>query len=436
MSFRKRSVPLPSRSTSTSTNTTDPRSPPTPTPPKTAPSAPTPAAPGTRPSPTDGRPIISTGTPSLDALLAGHSGLPLGTSLLVTESGTTDYAGVMCRYFGAEGVVQSAGQTAGGGGGVGGGGGEAAIAQKVHVVGPGEAWGRGLPGLVGVADAEGDAAKRGKGERMKIAWRYEGLGEAGVGMGGRGVRGTPSPGVDISAPSTASSIPPPAFCHAFDLTKRLSVPSPSPINCISPSPPDPRIAPFSHILQNLQHQLSSSARTTVHRLIIPNLLSPALYPPHASSPHHLLPFLHSIRGLLRQYSTQLAILITLPLELYPRSSGLVRWIELLSDGVIELTPFPHSADSTQQLATSGAATAQEEQPQGLVKIHRLPVFHERGGGGGGGLGLGDDLAFTVSRRKFAIKPFSLPPVEGDTEAQQKGAAGEGGTQTTAINVDF
>jgi len=31
--------------------------------------------------------------------------------------------------------------------------------------------------------------------------------------------------------------------------------------------------------------------------------------------------------------------------------------------------------------------------------------------------MGEDLAFTVSRRKFAIKPFSLPPMEGDQEAQ-------------------
>lgn len=77
------------------------------------------------------------------------------------------------------------------------------------------------------------------------------------------------------------------------------------------------------------------------------------------------------------------------------------------------------------IASSGAATANEEQPQGMLKVHRLPIFHEKGGGGGGLGGLSDDLAFTVSRRKFVIKPFSLPPVEGDTEAQQ-GHAEEGG----------
>ena len=126
-------------------------------------------------------------------------------------------------------------------------------------------------------------------------------------------------------------------------------------------------------------------------------------------------------------------MISLPLTLYPRSTGLVRWMELLSDGVIELASFPHTIDTGPSLTRSGAATAQEEKPQGMIKIHCLPVFHERGGGGVGGAGVGDDLAFTVSRRRFVIKPFSLPPVEGDAEAQ-KGEV-EGG-KATKVDIDF
>lgn len=127
-------------------------------------------------------------------------------------------------------------------------------------------------------------------------------------------------------------------------------------------------------------------------------------------------------------------MLTLPLDLFPRHTGLTRWIELLSDGVMELTPFPHQPYNASSLASSGAATAQEEQPQGLMKIHRLPVFHEKGGGGGGGWGTGsgDDLAFTVSRKNFVIKPFSLPPVEGDTEAQQQTVA----DKPAAVDMDF
>ena len=121
--------------------------------------------PGVRPSATDGRPTTSTGTQSLDDLLGGHTGLALGNSLLVEENGTTDFAGALLRYYAAEGVVQG---------------------HKVHVVGVGEQWGRELPGLViaqGVRKGEdlGSAADK---EKMKIAWRYERLGEFGAGARG------------------------------------------------------------------------------------------------------------------------------------------------------------------------------------------------------------------------------------------------------------
>lgn len=100
----------------------------------------------------------------------------------------------------------------------------------------------------------------------------------------------------------------------------------------------------------------------------------------------------------------------------------MRWVEILSDGAIELCPFPHSADSNATIALRGAATANEEPPQGILKIHRLPVLHERGGGSD--RNIGEDWAFTVSRRKFDIKPFSLPPAEDDREAQQDSSSGE------------
>ena len=147
MSFRKRNVAI----STSNIQGTRPQSKSA-----TAPSRP----PGTRPSPVDGRLTTSTGTPSLDNLLAGHAGLTLGNSLLVEESGTTDFAGVLLRYYAAEGVVQD---------------------HRVHVVGVGEGWSRELPGLVGAADEGVDSKEK---ERMKIAWRYERLGEHGSGSRG------------------------------------------------------------------------------------------------------------------------------------------------------------------------------------------------------------------------------------------------------------
>lgn len=233
------------------------------------------------------------------------------------------------------------------------------------------------------------------------------------------------PPAPVSQPDSPAT--PSVFCHSYDLTKRLSVPSSHPINFLPILPVGHATSPFTSIVQALTQQLSSSPPSTIHRLVIPSILSPVLYPPHASNPLNILQFLHSLRALLRQYKNQLTAIITLPLTLYPRSTGLVRWMEILSDGVLELSPFPHSAEIAPSVTTSGAATAQEEKPQGMVKAHRLPVFHESGRGGGG-----DDLAFTVTRRNFTVKPFSLPPVEGDTDAQ----SGEVGVVGAIAGLEF
>lgn len=118
-------------------------------------------SPGVRPSPLTGQPTTSTGAYSLDSLLGGHAGLVLGSSLLVEESGTTDFAGALLRYYAAEGITQG---------------------HTLHVVGVGEGWVAELPGLVGAADAAAEAElaaekkrRLADQEKMKIAWRYERL---------------------------------------------------------------------------------------------------------------------------------------------------------------------------------------------------------------------------------------------------------------------
>ncbi|OJD16784.1 hypothetical protein AJ78_03074 [Emergomyces pasteurianus Ep9510] len=390
MSFRKRNIglsPGQPRGIAPNVPSSQPLHPPQP---------PTKPILGLRPSPVDGRQTTSTGTPTLDNLLAGHAGFALGNSLLIEESGTTDFGGALLRYYAAEGVVQE---------------------HQLHVIGVGEQWGRGLPGLVRAGEAADDKPSKSTGEKMKIAWRYERLGEFGAGIAGARV---PGPATDKTPDSSQSCPSSQVFCHTFDLTKRLAHPSLPSINYIPLSTSTPSASPYTPALHRLSTAISTSQPNIIHRIIIPSLLSPALYPPHSSQPEHLLQFLHSMRAILSTYSNRVTVMITLPLSLYPRNSGLTRWIELLSDGVIELAPFPHLSDASPS-TTSGAATAQEEPPQGLLKIHRLPVLHERGGGGDSSLG--DDWAFTLSRRKFAIKPFNLPPVEGDNEAQQGGTSG-------------
>ncbi|PVH80394.1 PAXNEB family protein [Cadophora sp. DSE1049] len=363
---------------------------------------------GVRPSPLDGRLTTSTGTQSLDSLLSGHSGFTLGTSLFIEENGTTDFAGALLRYYAAEGVIQG---------------------HHVHVLGMNEAWGRELPGL-GVEGSSKKVEARQNDEKMKIAWRYERLGEFGAGARERNASQSRA-----TSDSTSTAV----FCHDFDLSKRLILPSPSNMKFvpISTRPSldfkdqDSAVAPFTAFLAHLTSQLSNAPNTTIHRIVIPNILSPAIYPAEAARPEHLLQFLHALRALLRRYPTQLTAIITLPLSLYPRITGLTRWMELLSDGVLELAPFPSTAVATKSNPTS---TIQEEPPQGMLKIHRLPIFHEKGGGEASGFE--NDLAFTLSRRKgLVIKPFSLPPVEGDSEAQQGGIEHDHG-KATKVDIEF
>ncbi len=90
-----------------------------------------------------------------------------------------------------------------------------------------------------------------------------------------------------------------------------------------------------------------------------------------------------------------------------------------------MAPFPHRIDLE---PPSSGVKKTEEKPQGMVKVHKLPVLTEKGGGGGGA----DDLAFSLSRKRFTIKPYSLPPLEGDNEAQRGDA--EGGQMK--VDIEF
>lgn len=112
-------------------------------------------APGTRPSPLDGRLTTSTGTQSLDQLLAGHAGIPMGASMLIEETGTTDFGGILLRYYAAEGLVQG---------------------HHVHLLGFGDSWRRELPGLRSPTSSRSSKSENTTDDKMKIAWRYETLG--------------------------------------------------------------------------------------------------------------------------------------------------------------------------------------------------------------------------------------------------------------------
>lgn len=102
-------------------------------------------------------------------------------------------------------------------------------------------------------------------------------------------------------------------------------------------------------------------------------------------------------------------------------------MEILSDGVLELIPLQSNAIHAPP-PPSKTDSKSDEQTQGLLKVHSLPIFHEKGGGSSESYTSGEDQAFSLSRSKgLVIRPFSLPPV-GEEEEQKK--------QDTGKSMDF
>ena len=54
--------------------------------------------------------------------------------------------------------------------------------------------------------------------------------------------------------------------------------------------------------------------------------------------------------------------------------------------------------------------------QGLIHVHKLPILSERGVS----VGVGEDMAFAMGRRRFVVRPFYLPPLEGEESIAEQG----------------
>ncbi|KEY66589.1 hypothetical protein S7711_01883 [Stachybotrys chartarum IBT 7711] len=357
-------------------------------------------APGTRPSPLDGRITTSTGSASLDQVLAGHAGFPLGSSLLVEEAGTTDFGGILLRYYAAEGLVQG---------------------HHVHLLGHDESWRRELPGLSTEPKSKSASKPDAADDKMKIAWRYEALGNRVAhtrGMARYSLSSSSETYIALLEPPSSNTLDQGAspFCHSFDLTKRLEHSAiQGQLHCYSTgnslsSMKGPSI--FTKFIEEVTSKLANSPPSTTHRIVIPGLLSPTLYASFYCRPQEVLQFLHSLRGLLRRFSSRTSAIITMPISLFPRSSGMIRWAELLSDGVIELVPLQHQSQVARDLPS-------EDKTQGLLRIHSLPVFHEKGGGLEGGW-MREDMSFKLSSSSgLVITPYSLPPIGDEDDTAKK-----------------
>ncbi|RDA85412.1 hypothetical protein CP532_3768 [Ophiocordyceps camponoti-leonardi (nom. inval.)] len=318
----------------------------------------------------------STGTASLDRILSSQRGLPFGTSLLVEETGTTDYGGLLSRYFAAEGLVQG---------------------HAIHFHGPGDI-GQHLPGLVEEKRTQEATPLNFQDDtNMRIAWRYRNTNPLTMGM----IPSTPILSRDftrnnqLTSPIQVLKALPTAIPNHF-VTHSTCQDAWARLLCEATFTPHVLMQFLSATESRLRH----STPLSQHRILIPSLLSPSQYRPDSVEPQGLLQLIHGIRSLLRQFPTRAVALVTIPRSLYSRSSGLIKWVEILFDGTIEI-----DTDSSSVFSEYDGG-----QQQGVVRVHSLPVVHERGGGREGTSLEQMMLLKTCVVSGVHIQPSDLPPV--------------------------
>lgn len=233
-------------------------------------------------------------------------------------------------------------------------------------------------------------------------------------------------GTNNSSPAGTAEV----FCHSFDLGKRLqpsdikgelhATPSTAAMSWLQPSGSGSS-SPLDTFISNVSAKLKASPPGAIHRIVVPSLLSPALYGSSVCRPADALQFLHKLRALLRQHEGSLTAMISLSTSLFPRSTGFTRWMELLCDGVLEMLPLPRKVHIEPN-------TKSEDVVQGMLKVHSLPVYHERGGGIEGQSSR-EDLSFRMSSSSgLIVKPYVLPPLldegDGGQGAKAEGKKGE------------
>ncbi|KAJ3012181.1 Elongator subunit elp4 [Thoreauomyces humboldtii] len=357
--------------------------------------------PATRISAHNSSVLTSTGVPSIDELLGG--GLPLHCSLLVLEDRFTGYAKLLQSYYIAQGIASGH-----------------AVCLATAEEEP-ETLVRGLMAVVeGKVPSEmkeeeddlDDAVSPGVGiagrrmgavreeeDRMRIAWRYQGLPKfsQAVGLGRRDA--------DSQHP----------FCNLFDLTKRIT---PATLNAAGPRMALLDVSQWAieaeeHGEKSVFHRLieyieglvdeggfrirpNAPPPPTVLRIAIHSLASP-IWGDASSS--QIAQFLHSLRAVLRtSYATAI---VTLP-HTTPATTATIA--SHLSDAVIALDSFAGRPVPVHP--------AFESQYHGFLDVIKVP----RVGCLGARRGEIAMLGFKVRRKRFLVERCSLPP-EGEADAE-------------------
>ena len=349
---------------------------------------------GVKPSLLNTQSVTSSGCNDLDKILE-HQGIPLGSSILVEESGTTDFANVLSKVFVSQGIVHNRLDPQ---------------ISNTHIIllTSNQHWTKELPGVfkgssrdikkqrvqenenkLSVQNLITGDSHGARSKDLKIAWRY--------GLNDQNKAQTQSQG--------DNNVLYKDYNHQFDITSRLSPgPGTNELTTIQIS------SNFKSILKNIEHVIMQHQGKVI-RLLIPSFLNPSMYPPQLTSSHEALQFAHGLRSLTRKFD-KLCIMLTLALDLYPRSTALVKLLESLTDSVIHLEPF-------NQEMTRFLEKAYHNQPtkvsHGLVHVYKIAHASERGQM----KVTVNEYAFKNGRKKFEIEEWGIPVEdEGDDDAKK------------------
>ncbi|GAA5965745.1 hypothetical protein JCM3765_007329 [Sporobolomyces pararoseus] len=369
--------------------------------------------------------LIPTGLATIDDLFGG--GLPLSTSLLITQDYPTSYSELLLRYFITQGL-ESNQETL-------------LISSKfennddgIFKVLMGNDKGTTTSSTNKTKEVEEDEEERKKEEeikeKMKIAFRYEGMKQHQTTLNSTTTNQTLRTGGEETV-----------YCSTFDLTTTRSLSSSdlSKLHSIdidelqdtSSSPADfynnlyQKIETF--VSQNGYLQSSASPRKAL-RIAISSIGSPSW---GQTSPPSLYTFLHRLRSLLRRSNA--SSLTTFPSHLYPSTSSTPGGGSGSSISSPLLSKLSHSSDSVLSLlSTSSSPTLSNLYPshQGLITLPKLPSLSSIGlppsnkisllkNLGGGGQGRENLLGFRVKRRRFVVEVVSEEPEFGGEDEQEK-----------------
>ncbi|GMM32866.1 Elongator subunit [Saccharomycopsis crataegensis] len=428
--------------------------------------------PSIKPSIITSQPTISTGTSDIDKLIL-HGGLPVGTSLLLEETGSTDYSSILLKFFAAQGIVHNRIEDP-----------NLKNTTNCHVIviggGNVASWVKELPGVYKGSRKELKKKKIRENEsklsvqniinnqepanptttnsvnpNLKIAWRY-GLSN--------------SKNSDASADAKDfMNLTYPYYNNTFDITTRL-IPGPRPQEITflpvpfpgSPNKPEKSqmIALYKQIESVVKNQLETrdqqgkSVNNKIIRIILPNLLNPSTYHPSYFQTSEILPFLQSLKSLVMKYSNNLTLISSISTDLFSLNldhgsstigssasmmkTSLVKLLESQFHSILQLDPFNEQLLKLLEASYKNQPTKIQ---QGFINVAKIYNVSDKGM-----MCIKmNEYAFRNGRRNFEVGEWSIPVEEEDDGKKNKSEGNQtskkneeifGTSKSTTKNIDF